>query len=166
VAVGLAAAVLWELLDGVHLAGAAMVALSLVFPRQAFPLVWLGVFFFLDPITRSLGAPSLSLAVSRGDWSGVGALMLAGLTCGVLWEGWNFWSMPKWVYVIPYVDRFRVFEMPVPGYGGYLPFALEIYALVQLANRQAPWFGVTWPRFDAGSVPAPGETAPEGRAGS
>lgn len=139
------------------LAGGVMVVLSLLAPRYAFPLVWLGLYFLLDPIDRALGAPALSRGVARGDWSGVVALLLAGITCGLLWEGWNFWSMPKWVYTIPYLDRAHLFEMPLAGYGGYLPFALEIYALVQLANRLLPWFATTWPGFDAGSLRAPGE---------
>ena len=54
---------------------------------------------------------------------------------------WNSLSYPKWVYVVPWVDYLHVFEMPLLGYGGYLPFALELYALyhlvVGLLDREA-----------------------------
>ncbi len=47
-------------------------------------------------------------------------LMSVGcLICGFLWEMWNFYSYPKWIYDIPFVDFWRIFEMPVFGYGGY-----------------------------------------------
>jgi hypothetical protein len=38
---------------------------------------------------------------------------------------WNYWSLAKWEYRIPFVHRFLVFEMPILGYAGYLPFGLE-----------------------------------------
>ena len=47
---------------------------------------------------------------------------------------WNFYSYPKWVYHVPYVDFLRIFEMPLLGYGGYLPFGLELFALYQLVT--------------------------------
>ncbi len=47
---------------------------------------------------------------------------------------WNYCSLAKWKYCIPYVHRFQLFEMPVLGYMGYLPFGLlciEITAVVR-----------------------------------
>jgi L-cystine uptake protein TcyP (sodium:dicarboxylate symporter family) len=35
--------------------GAAVFALSLLLPRYAFPLVWIGLFLLLDPVNRLLG---------------------------------------------------------------------------------------------------------------
>jgi hypothetical protein len=46
---------------------------------------------------------------------------------------WNLWSFPKWIYHVPYVGFWKVFEMPVLGYLGYLPFAMELYLMAQLA---------------------------------
>jgi len=45
--------------------------------------------------------------------------------------------MPKWTYDVPYVGALKVVEMPLLGYGGYLPFAFEIFAFVSLASH---WF--------------------------
>jgi hypothetical protein len=38
---------------------------------------------------------------------------------------WNFHSAAKWIYAVPFVNRFHFFEMPILGYAGYLPFGLE-----------------------------------------
>jgi hypothetical protein len=51
---------------------------------------------------------------------------------GFFWEFWNFWSYPKWIYRLPYLELLHVFEMPLFGYLGYLPFALELFALYHL----------------------------------
>jgi len=135
--------------------GALMIALCLVFPRQAFPLAWLGFFFLIDPIVNLLGGRSISAQVARGHWDTVIALFWAGITCGFFWEMWNFWSMPKWIYHIPYVDRPKIFEMPLMGYGGYLPFALEVYATVQAVNLLARVFPPGYLRFDEVEEPPP-----------
>ena len=54
--------------------------------------------------------------------------MSGTLFTGIWWELWNFYSMPKWIYTIPYVDFCRVFEMPVLGYLGYPFFGLIVYS--------------------------------------
>ncbi len=58
--------------------------------------------------------------------------MFATLFTGFFWEMWNFYSIPKWIYTIPYVDFWKVFEMPILGFGGYLPFGLIIYSYAAL----------------------------------
>ena len=113
--------------------GLLMLALLWLWPRYFFPLVWLSVYFILAPINVWLGYPSLSRFTEEGDWRPVYALWLGALTCGFFWEMWNFYSYPKWIYQVPFVDFWHVFEMPVLGYGGYLPFALELFALYNLA---------------------------------
>lgn len=123
-------------------AGLALFVLSLVFPRQAFPLVWIGMFLFLDPLNALLGNTSIAREVAVGRWDTVLTLFAAGLTCGFFWEMWNIRSLPKWVYDVPYVAEPRLFEMPWLGYGGYLPFALEVYAAYHLLV----W--VVWRRRD------------------
>jgi len=57
------------------------------------------------------------------------SLLAAGLMCGFFWEFWNYWAITKWYYNVPYVGFFKIFEMPILGYLGYLPFALELYAM-------------------------------------
>lgn len=123
--------------------GWVMLGLLMLWPGYFFPFVWLSVFFLLAPINVWLGNRSLTYPVSKGDWRPVIALWLGGLTCGFFWEMWNFYAYPKWIYHVPFVDFARVFEMPLLGYGGYLPFALELFALyhliVSLAGKKKDW---------------------------
>lgn len=60
------------------------------------------------------------------------------LVCGVFWELWNWHAYPKWVYDTPGWDFWHVFEMPLFGYLGYLPFGLELYPLAHLLLPRAP----------------------------
>jgi hypothetical protein len=36
---------------------------------------------------------------------------------------------------VPYVQRFQLFEMPLLGYAGYLPFGLECALVMDLVAR-------------------------------
>lgn len=112
--------------------GLAMLALLLVWPRVFFPLVWISVFFILEPVNARLGNRTLVADTRRGDWRTPVALAVGCLICGLFWELWNYWSYPKWVYAVPYVGFGKVFEMPILGYGGYIPFSFELFALYQL----------------------------------
>ena len=114
---------------GLIVGGMAMLVLSLVWPGYFFPLVWLSLFFTVDPLNDILGHRSLLRAVREGDWRPIVALGLGCLICGFFWEMWNFLSYPKWTYRIPFFDFMRLFEMPILGYGGYVPFSLELFAL-------------------------------------
>lgn len=129
--------------------GLVMFIASLAFPNVAFPLVWIGVFLFLDPINALTGSKSITAQVADGRWDTVLVLFAAGLTCGFFWEMWNEWSMPKWVYDVPHVGFFKVFEMPILGYGGYFPFALEIYAAYHLLHTALFRRRDEYLRFDA-----------------
>ena len=108
--------------------GALSILMLTIWPRYLFPLTWLGAFIVLDPINHMRGRPSIGAWLERGDWRLPIALALAAIVCGGFWEMWNYWAFPKWVYSIPMVDFAHVFEMPALGYGGYLPFGLEVYA--------------------------------------
>ncbi len=119
-------------LTNMILLGVIAVVAVITAPRYAFPLVWLSVYLVLDPINHLRGRPSLIAHLRRGDWRPVVALWLSGLTCGFFWEMWNYYALPKWVYRVPFVSFLHVFEMPILGYGGYLPFSMEVYALYQL----------------------------------
>jgi hypothetical protein len=120
------------LLRSFLLAGLTMLALTLAWPRYFYPLVWLSVFFILEPVNHRLGYRTLLERTTTGDWHQIVSLWLGTLICGFFWEFWNFWSFPKWIYNVPFVDFARIFEMPLLGYGGYLPFALELFALYHL----------------------------------
>ena len=121
--------------------------LSLAFPRYLFPLVWIGLFLAFDPINALLGNPSITTQVREGRWDTVPVLFAAGLICGWFWELWNVCSMPKWVFHVPYFDWFTLFEIPILGYGGYLPFALEVFAAWSLLSGATLGHHRDWVRF-------------------
>jgi hypothetical protein len=112
--------------------GALMLALMLLWPRYFFAFVWLSVFFMIEPLNVVLKNETLAQYTAVGDWRPVISLWIGCLICGFFWEMWNYLAYPKWIYSVPFVDYFRIFEMPVLGYGGYMPFALELYALFHL----------------------------------
>ena len=111
------------------LLGWLMLAGLWAWPRIFFPFLWLSLFFILEPINIWLGNRSLASWTEKGDWRPVISLWLGVLLTAIFWEMWNYYSYPKWVYHVPWADWLHLFEMPLLGYGGYLPFALELYAL-------------------------------------
>ena len=119
---------------GFFLAGWLMLLALLIWPRYCFPFLWLSVYFILEPINAWLGNRSLLHDVAKGDWRPVLALWTGCIICSFFWEMWNFYSYPKWVYQVPFVDFLHVFEMPLLGYLGYLPFSLELYAVYNLVT--------------------------------
>ena len=114
--------------------GLAMFIGSLSFPGVLYPLVWIGLFLALDVLNALTGGHSIAAQVAERRWDTVLVLFLAGITCGIFWELWNYWSLPKWVYDVPHISMPQLFEMPLLGYGGYLPFALEVYAAYHLLH--------------------------------
>lgn len=116
---------------GFFVVGWLMLALLIIWPRLFFPFIWLGPYFVLEPINVWMGHRSLATTVDRRDWRPVLALWVGVLICGFFWEFWNFYSYPKWIYHVPYLGFLHVFEMPLLGYGGYLPFSLELFAIYQ-----------------------------------
>ena len=112
--------------------GWVMLALLFIWPKYFFPLVWISVFFILEPINARRGYQTLTGFLARGDWRPVVALSTGCLICGFFWEMWNFFSYPKWIYEIPFVGFLKIFEMPLLGYGGYIPFSWELFAFYHL----------------------------------
>jgi hypothetical protein len=126
-----AAGVSWLFLFlGVFLSGA-----PLLWPRYFFPTVWLGPIFLLDPMLEKIQIRSLSQSISCGSRRRIWSLLFGGLACGFMWEFWNFWAPSKWVYTVPFFSRWKVFEMPVLGFLGFPPFALECWILYHLLSE-------------------------------
>ena len=119
-----------RLLRALSALGAVMVVVPLVIVSPwLVPLVWCGFALLLEPLNARAGRPSWLADLARGDASRLLALLAAGAVCGVLWEFWNYWAATRWTYTVPYLGNLKVFEMPVLGYLGFPPFALECYAM-------------------------------------
>ena len=106
--------------------GLVMLASPFVVPGSIAPYfaapVFLGFIFLLDPINKRLGEEGLTRDRTIN-------LLLSGLLCGVLWEFWNYWSRAKWIYTVPIMQQWKIFEMPLPGYLGFPPFAVECFTM-------------------------------------
>ena len=111
---------------GAMVLGLASLLSLVLWPNYAFAGSWLCIFLLLDPINYLRGRPSILAWLGRGDWRLVAALGAGALVCGWFWEMWNYRAFPKWQYTIPWVDFAHVFERPLLGYSGYLPFGLEV----------------------------------------
>jgi hypothetical protein len=122
-------------LIAISIGGGLMSALTLLLPDLLFPLVWIGIFLLIDPINHLIGGKSIAGQVRMGRWDTVLVLFLATLICGFFWEMWNSNAMPKWRYEIEYAEQAHLFEMPALGYGGYLPFSLELFAIFAFCDR-------------------------------
>jgi len=112
--------------------GSLFLILTVAWPKLFFPLVWLCFIFLLEPLNYWLKNDTLLADLAKNDWTRMWSWMLAGLAAGFLWEFWNFFADSRWEYSLPYLDIWRVFQMPVFGYGGFIPFALEVFAFYQL----------------------------------
>ncbi|MFP3869332.1 MAG: hypothetical protein ACLFVT_00435 [Syntrophobacteria bacterium] len=122
--------------------GLLFLALPLIRPQYFFPLVWGSFIFLLEPLNHRLGLPSLMRQWQEGSLRTFYLLLAAGAVCGLLWEFWNYWALTKWVYTVPYVSWLKVFEMPVLGFLGFPPFAVECYVLmstVSLLHQGRNW---------------------------
>jgi hypothetical protein len=128
---------------GLFVVGLAMLSAMLAWPKIFYPFVWTSLVFIFEPINCWTGRPYFLKQLRDGDWRTVIALSLGALVCGFFWEMWNYYSFPKWTYHIPGLGFSRVFEMPLLGFGGYVPFALELYALRNFlwpnGPRLGPW---------------------------
>ncbi len=117
---------------GLFLTGCTMFGLLLAWPRYFYPFVWFSLVLILEPINVWAGKRSILSRVQHGDWRTIITLCTGALICGLFWEMWNYVSYPKWVYHVPFANFWHLFEMPMLGYLGYLPFGLELYVLVHL----------------------------------
>jgi len=118
------------------LIGVAGLILPFTAPYYAFGLLWVGVTFLLDPINNLARTKSALGHLLAGDWRFFVLMPLAAICCGFFWEMWNSQALPKWIYTIPLIESWHIphlFEMPVIGYSGYLPFGVELFVMYQFA---------------------------------
>lgn len=128
--------------------GLACLVLPLLWPRYFFSLVWGTFIFLLEPLNHRSGAGSILQVWEKGSLRPFFLLLASGLLCGFLWELWNYWAGSRWVYTVPFVGDLKLFEMPVLGFLGFPPFAVECYAMncfaaSAFAGRRKTWkYGV------------------------
>jgi len=97
-------------------------------------IFWVAPLLLLDPINHLARRPSILNDWRAGRWGRTVALMAGGLTCGLLWEFWNYWAVGKWTYHLAFLgplENIRYFEMPVVGLLGFIPFGPTCWVMMQ-----------------------------------
>jgi hypothetical protein len=105
------------------------------YPDDLFFLIWLAPLLIISIILDWIGVWTPFMPVTKGNWTPLMLISLSYLLQGFLCEFWNYFSGTHidgklsetynpdyWTYSIPYVDLLHVFEMPLLGFLGYLPF--------------------------------------------
>jgi hypothetical protein len=111
--------------------GAACFALPLVWPDLFFPLTWGSFAFLLEPWNRRHARHSFVRDLEAGEAGPLIRTLVAGLVCGGLWESWNYWARMKWIYTVPGFESLKLFEMPLAGFLGFPPFAVECVVILR-----------------------------------
>ena len=109
--------------------GILVLVMIIAFPENFYPFVWLSAFLIIEPINILMKNNSIFDYTASGEWRTVLALAFGCLICGFFWEMWNYYSYPKWKYNLPMLNTLHVFEMPLPGYIGYLFFPFELFTI-------------------------------------
>jgi hypothetical protein len=118
-------------------AGLAFISL---WPDYLFPMLWLAPLVITGAIVVFNRGESVLREIAAGNWRNIYLLALSALICGFFWEMWNFHSYTRWEYSVPFVDRYNIFEMPVLGYAGYLPFGLQCGLMAWIVKQTSGKF--------------------------
>ena len=98
-------------------------------PQYTYPLLWISPATVFILVQILLKEPSVLDRTRTGNWALFFRFAVAALVCGLAWETWNEHAVAKWVYSVPFVHAFQVWEMPLIGFAGYLPFGVECAAV-------------------------------------
>ncbi len=105
-------------------------------PNLLYPTLWLSPLIIMTAAQTLAGTPTIFAPLALGNWKGLFRVAIAALICGFFWEMWNSHSEAGWIYEVPFVGRFKLFEMPILGFAGYLPFGLECAVFAKLILKE------------------------------
>jgi hypothetical protein len=107
------------------------------FPDVLFFVLWVSPPVILAIVLHKIGVWTPFNSIAQGNWSPVLLSALTYFVTGFCLEGQNYLSAMHngqtalftndpayWQYSLPYVNVAHVFEMPILGYFGYLPFGV------------------------------------------
>jgi hypothetical protein len=106
------------------------------YPNILFFTVWICPLVLLALLLDNLKIWSPFNPVKDGNWSPLLLIALSWVFAGLCVECWNYFSADHstgaiitentlyWAYSIPFVNVFHLFEMPLLGYMGYLPYGI------------------------------------------
>jgi hypothetical protein len=111
-----------------------------IYPDLLFGFLWVSPLLILSVVLEKLKIWTPFTPIKNGNWTPLLISATTFLIQGVLCECWNYFSGTHdggtlatynanyWVYSLPFVNVWHVFEMPLLGLQGYLPFGT--YCLV------------------------------------
>ncbi len=106
------------------------------FPNQLFGMLWISPMCIMVITLHKIGEWTPISPLKWGDWAPLMKYTLTYLIYGLFLECMNYFSgihhgdtvisytTAYWQYSIPYVNFWHVFEMPIVGFIGYLPFGI------------------------------------------
>lgn len=120
--------------------GLVCLALALAWPGALWPLAWLAVFFWVEPVLeRAASLDSVLFQLGFGNGEGLLSWLGAGLLCGALWEALDLFSGARRVYTLPLGAGPKLLDLPALGYAAYAFFALS-------SSSVRAWAGRSWAR--------------------
>lgn len=104
-------------------------------PNTMFFMLWIGPPIILAIVLKKIGVWTPVMEIGNGNWTPSLLGALTYFVTGLCLEGQNYLSAihspnlwtedpAYWQYSLPYVDVLHVFEMPLLGLWGYLPFGI------------------------------------------
>lgn len=103
-----------------------------IWPDALYSFLWSAPPLLMIALQALNGQRHLFVPVAQGDWRDPWLTVIAALFCGLCWELWNVFSLARWTYHIPHAQVLHLFEMPLLGYAGYLPFGITCAVAAQL----------------------------------
>jgi len=128
--------------------GALCIILPVIWPGATFWMVWGSILGIPDYINYRNGAPSFLGDLEQGEPGRLYRLLGGGMIAGLVWEGFNYWARCKWIYTVPGLEEWKIFEMPVMGFLGFPVLAVGAFATYTLLSRYLRG-GRTWERADS-----------------
>lgn len=118
-------------------------------PDKWFYFLWLGPLIIISSGLTLANVWTPFTPIRNGNWTALLVFALTYLIQGVLLEGWNYvsashtengelletYNAAYWVYSLPFVYKYLIFEMPVVGYLGYLFFSIHCFVWWILGSR-------------------------------
>jgi hypothetical protein len=107
-----------------------------LFPNGVFFALWVSPLVIIAVLLDRFDIWTPFKPVKDGNWTPLLLFALTYFLQGITMEGWNYFSAfhgddgiftyapAYWAYSIPYVGEPKLFEMPILGYLGYLPFGV------------------------------------------
>ncbi len=126
-------------------------------PDYFFWALWLSPALLLAIVLDKINVWTPLTAIGQGNWTPTLLFALTYFVEGLFLEGQNYFSAVRdgqnvlfteapayWQYNLPYVNDFRLFEMPIVGFLGYLPFGVYCWvwwiACAYLLNIPSKFF--------------------------